>query len=344
MVNSLVISVVIPAHNAGRTLMDCLQAIRRSTHPDYEVIVVDDASTDNTRQIALQYGCRVSRLAENVGAAQAKNTGAAEATGEILLFTDADIVLAPDALELVAAGFGDPTVSGVVGLLGQKLRYGDFCSQFKNLWMHHTYARLAKRGEAQRGVGLFYTSIAAIRRSVFQEMGGFDPHYRGASVTEDIEFGQRLLSAGHIVRLDARLEVEHLKHYTLSGLLKTDLQRAFGLTKTWLRKKLDPAQRAAGQKYYASVPWSFILSVPLAWLLPLLALPFLWTGERLWALIMLADYVGILLLNAAFLHTLYGVRGGVFLLQSSLFLPIDLWVSGLGVLWAIVDYWRGKRY
>lgn len=342
--SSLVISVVIPAHNAARTLADCLQAIRRSTYPHYEVIVVDDASTDDTRQIALQYGCRVASLGENVGAARAKNIGASEATGEIVLFTDADILLAPATLELVAANFSDQTVSGVVGLLGRELRYGNFGSQFKNLWMHHTYARLAGRVDARRGVGLFYTSIAAIRRTVFEQMGGFDPHYQGASVTEDIEFGQRLMTAGHVVRLDGRLQVEHLKHYTLSGLLKTDLQRAFGLTKTWLRKKLEPAQRAAGQKYYASVPWSFILAVPLAWLLPLLAVLFLWTGERQWALLTLADWVAILLLNAPFLRTLYLARGAAFLVQSSLFLPIDLWVSGLGAMWAIIDYLCGKRY
>jgi len=305
---------------------------------------VDDASSDDTRQIALQYGCQVSSLEENVGAAQAKNIGVSKARGEIVLFTDADIVLAPDTLALVAENLRDSTSSGVVGLLGPRLRYSDFCSQFKNLWMYHTYARLARSEEARRGVGLFYTSIAAIRRAVFEQMGGFDPHYRGASVTEDIEFGQRLLTAGHMVRLDARLQVEHLKHYSLSALLKTDLQRARGLTMTWLRKKLEPAQRAAGQKYYASVPWSFVLGVPLAWLLPVLALLFLWTGNRLWAMLAAADCIGILLLNASFLRTLYEVRGAAFLWQSSLFLPIDLWVSGLGVLWAIVDYARGKRY
>jgi glycosyltransferase involved in cell wall biosynthesis len=343
-VSSIVISVVIPAHNAGRTLADCLQAIGHSTYRDYEVIVVDDASTDDTRQIALQYGCKVSSLQKNVGAARAKNIGAAEATGEIVLFTDADIVLMPDTMDLVAANLSDQTISGVVGLLGRKLRYGNFGSQFKNLWMHHTYARLARRADAERGVGLFYTSIAAIRRAVFEQMGGFDPQYRGSSVTEDIEFGQRLLTAGHIVRLDGRLQVEHLKHYSLAGVLKTDLQRAFGLTKTWLRKKLEPAQRAAGQKYYASVPWSFILSVPLAWLLPLLVLLLLWTGDKVWALLMLAGYAGIVLLNGSFLRTLCQARGAAFVVQSSLFLPIDLWVSGLGALWAILDYLCGKRY
>jgi glycosyltransferase involved in cell wall biosynthesis len=339
-----VISVVIPAHNAAGTLDECLQAIHRSNYSDYEVIVVDDASTDETRQLASRHNCRVVCLQENIGAARSKNLGAAEAEGDIILFTDADILLQPDTLGLVVQNLSNSSVAGVVGLLGRDLRYNNFSSQFKNLWMHHTYARLAGGRDAERGVGLFYTSIAAIRKDVFELMGGFDPHYRGASVTEDIEFGQRLLTAGHTVRLDGRLTVEHLKRYSLGGLMTTDLRRAFGLTKTWLRKKLEPAQRATGPKYYASVPWSFVLSVPLAWLLPVLVAFALWTRQTAWAILAWLDYSAILLLNAPFLSTLYQERGWLFLLQSCLFLPADLWVSGLGVLWAVLDYLRGNRY
>ena len=210
--------------------------------------------------------------------------------------------------------------------------------------MYHTYARLAKSSNAQRGVGLFFTSIAAIRKHIFVQRKGFDVHYRGASITEDIEFGQRLLTAGEIVRLDSRLTVEHLKHYSLRELLQTDLQRAFGLTKTWIRKKLETAQQAVVEKYYQSVPWSFVLSVPLAWLLPIFVGLFAWTRQSVWLWLAVLDYGGILMANAPFLRTLFQVRGCRFLLQCCLFLPVDLWVSGLGVLWAFGDYLAGNRY
>lgn len=342
--SGLMISVVIPVHNAAQTLDECLQAICRSNYPDYEVLVVDDASTDNTVSVAKRYSCRVISLPENVGAARAKNVGAKEAKGDIILFTDADVVLQPDTLYIIAAHFQDPTVAGVVGLLGEKLRYSNFSSHFKNLWMHYTYKRLAASKDAEQGVGVFLTSIAAIRKEIFEQMGGFDPNYRGASVTEDIEFGQRLLSAGHKIRLDNRLAVEHLKYYSFIGLLKTDFERAFGLTKTWLRKKLDPALRATGQRYYASVPWFFILGVPMAWLLPMFILLTLGTQQLIWGLAALGTYVTILLANTPFLNALRQARGWIFGLQSCLFLPLDLWVSGLGVLWAVVDYLRGNRY
>lgn len=338
------ISVVIPVHNAARTLDECLQALYCSDYADYEVVVVDDASTDDTVLVAKQYPCRVVSLPDNVGAARAKNLGAKEARGEIILFTDADIVVQPDTLRIVAEHFQDQSVAGVVGLLSEKLRYSNFSSHFKNLWMYYTYKRLAASKRAEQGVGVFLTSIAAIRKEIFDRMGGFDPNYRGASVTEDIEFGQRLLSAGHKIRLDSRLAVEHLKYYSFQGLIKTDFERAFGLTKTWLRKKLDPAFRGKGQKYYASVPWFFILGVPLAWLLPVFVLLGLCTRQLTWWLVALLTYAAILLVNTPFLNALRCARGWLFGLQSCLFLPLDLWVSGLGVLWATVDYLRGNRY
>ena len=338
------ISVVIPAHNAAETLGDCLQAILSSDHAEYEVVVVDDASSDTTARIAQELGCRVVRLPENTGAAQAKNTGARHARGDVLLFTDADIVLQTDTIRLVAEDLSDPAIAGVVGLLGQKVRCGNFSSQFKNQWMHYTYKRLAESRDAARGVGVFFTSLAAIRREVFERMGGFDTHYLGASVTEDIEFGQRLLSAGHRIWLDRRLTVEHLKRYTISSLVRTDVERAFGLTKTWLRKKLESAQRSGGQRYYASVPWFFVLGVPLAWLLPVLVVCAVFAGQPRCVWLAVFVFGAIQMLNAAFLDALRKAGGLAFCLLSCLFLPVDLWVSGLGVLWATADYLAGNRY
>jgi glycosyltransferase involved in cell wall biosynthesis len=333
------ISIIIPVYNAARTLPDCLGALLASDYPNFEVIVVDDASTDNSAEVASQQGAQVLRQPQNIGAARAKNRGAAAATGEILFFTDADIVVRPDTLQRIATTLADPSLAGVVGLLGERLRYGNFASQYKNLWMHFTY----QRQPAGRPVGLFYTSAAAIRRAVFQAFGGFDENYSGASVTEDIEFGQRLLAAGQRVVLDKALQVEHLKHYTLPGLLRTDRERAYGLMQTWLRRTLSPGPR---QPTYASVPWYFQLAVPASLTVPLtllLALP--WSGRRRQlAYLALGEWLGLLLLNWPFLAFLGRLRGPRFFAQSALFLPVNLWTSALGILDALKDRLRGKHY
>ncbi len=327
------ISVVIPVHNGERTLAQCLAAICQMERPPDEVIVVDDASTDRTAEIASRFPCRIVRLTENVGAARAKNRGAAVAQGDILFFTDADVVVPPQLLTWLLENYADETVTGVVGLLGTELPYEDFPSQFKNLWMHHTYARLPAY------VGLFYTSAASIRRAAFAAEGGFDESYRGASVTEDMDFGQRLLTAGYRIRFDRRLEVQHLKRYGLRELLRTDLERARALTKIWLRNKLAHVPR----KHFASVPWYSAASVPLAGLgfLGILVAPFWPQGGGALAIL---SYAAILALNWPFLSFLGRQRGWRFFLQAALFLPPDLFVSGLGIVAGFWDVMRGRRY
>jgi len=328
------ISVVIPVYNGAKTLAECLEAIYASDYSDYDVIVVDDASTDESRAIAERYPCRIMSQPVNKGAAWAKNEGALAAHGEIIFFTDADVIIQPDTLRTIAEDFQDDSLVGVVGLLGHRLRYANFHSQFKNLWMHYTYRRQPKY------VGLFFTSVASIRRKRFLTMGAFDEHYQGASVTEDIEFGQRLLTDGCKVLLDQRLTVEHVKHYGFWGLLKCDLQRSRGLCMTFLRNKLG----RTGRKHWASVPWFFTLGVPLAGLIVLFALFALVSWRPVWWLPALGAYVMLVALNWPFLGFMGKLRGKWFLLRSCLFLPLNLFVSGLGIVWAIADYARGQRY
>jgi len=328
------ISVVIPVHNGAATLPRCLEALVASVYENVEIIVVDDASTDDTPAVAARYPCRLLRLPENVGAARAKNFGAQEAKGEILFFTDADVYVPPPALAYVAEDLADPEVDGVVGLLARDCPHENFASQFKNLWMHFTYLRQPRR------VGLFFTSAAAIRREIFIREGGFDPHYQGASITEDIEFGQRLLSRGYRIVMDKRLTVVHDKHYTMGDLLRTDLLRARGLMQTWLRNRLSKTKRA----HYASVPWYFGAGVLMMGLATLWALAALALGQAqlLWGVGLFI--LGALVLNSPFLLALGRWRGGVFFLQSALFLLVDLYVSGLGILVGVWDFLRGKRY
>ncbi len=328
------ISVIIPTYNAARTLDDTLQAVFASQYPDVEVIVVDDGSTDASAEIAGRYPCTVVRLPANIGAARAKNAGAERASGDIVFFTDADCLIRPDALRLIAGDLADASVSGVVGLLDTRLRYNDFASQYKNLWMHFTYLRLPRR------VGVFYTSAAAARRADFAAMGGFDNNYTGASITEDIDLGQRFLTAGHVLVSEKRLLVEHVKHYSWRDLFKTDFARAGALTKILLRKKL--ANRGAKQKYYASVPWYFALGVPLSWLCVAgLLAALLWPPALLAAL---ACFLGVVLLNWPFVRFMRQQRGWLFFVQSCLFLLPDMFVSGLGIIHALVSFVQGKRY
>ena len=109
-------SVIVPAYNAGKTIGDCLGALtRQSLVPAvYEIIVVDDGSKDGTAEIVKTFSVRYLRQA-NRGPATARNHGAREARGEIILFTDSDCVPSADWIAEMTKPFGDPDVVAVKG-------------------------------------------------------------------------------------------------------------------------------------------------------------------------------------------------------------------------------------
>src|SRR5438046_3174896 len=95
------ISVVIPARDAESVLSRCLDAIEQSSHIPHELIVVDDNSTDSTAAIAHRSGAKVLKTIAQSGPGGARNLGARAATGEVLLFVDADVVIQPNTLARV---------------------------------------------------------------------------------------------------------------------------------------------------------------------------------------------------------------------------------------------------
>jgi GT2 family glycosyltransferase len=323
------ISVVIPTRNGARTLSACLESLCAVSFPLAEIIVVDDASDDATGDIARRFDCRLIRADENIGAARAKNRGARVATGDVLFFTDDDVIVARDALARLAEDFDDARVAGVVGLLDRQIPFDDFASNFKNLWMRFTYERMPRER-----IGLFYTSVAAMRREIFLQLGGFDENYRGASIAEDTEFGQRVWAAGHNIVLDPRVGVTHCKHYTPREVLRTDFLRARALMLLRLRKW--------GQPFYTSVPRFYQLAVPTIFAaLACLALAFFSTSFLAASALWLFTFYFLFFPWLAFLAR---ERGARFALIAALFQPIDAMVVGLGMLQAAVEFLQGRRY
>ncbi len=323
------LSVVIPTHNGADTLAACLHSLCSASPPPDEIVVVDDASSDGTAEIARRFQCRVGRVDENIGAARAKNRGAQAAGGGILFFTDDDTIVSREAVAHVIGALDNSSVAGVVGLLARETPFHDFASAFKNLWMRFTYARLPRER-----IGVFYTSVAAIRRDLFLQLGGFDENYSGASIAEDTEFGQRVWSAGRRLDLDPRVAVTHCKHYTLAQVLTTDLQRARALMLIRLRKW--------GQPFFTSVPLFYQLAVPVIFAAILcLALAAVFPGSVWLSVLLLVVFYG---LNAPWLRYLADERGVGFTVLAALFQPVDVVAVGLGMCIAMVEFARGVRY
>lgn len=181
-------SVIVPVYNGAETLAACLAALQQQTQPPQEIIVVDDGSTDGTAAVAAEFGVSLLRQA-NAGPAAARNRGAQAASGEILLFTDADCVPAPDWAARMVVPFQDPDVVGAKG--EYRTQQPGLVARFVQQEYQERYGRMA----GQDQIDFIDTYAAAYRRQAFLASGGFDSSFPTASV-EDQELSFRLAARG----------------------------------------------------------------------------------------------------------------------------------------------------
>ena len=211
------ITVIVPVRNAAEHLDRCLESLQKSTFRNFECIVVDDASTDNSADVAERHDCKVIRSLVNRGPAAARNRAIPEAAGEILYFLDADVCVSPGSLARVAECFeGEADLDAVIGSYDAEPDEPDFLSQYRNLFHHFVHQ------EANEEAFTFWSGCGAIRRSVLASYTGFSEKYKRPSV-EDIELGYRMHADARRMRLDKQLRVKHLKKWSFWNILKTDV-------------------------------------------------------------------------------------------------------------------------
>ena len=229
------LSIVIPAFNAAGHLRVCLQALETGADSVHEIIVVDDGSTDETREVAAEFPVTLIQASERRGPAFARNLGAKAATGDILVFLDADVCVHADTIERIRQSFeSDPELDALIGSYDSSPRSQDFLSQYRNLMHHHVHQRGAQEAST------FWSGCGAIRRTLFLEHNGFDEAF-GRPAIEDIELGYRLQRAGRKIELDRTLQVTHLKRWTFWGLVRADIcDRGIPWTELILRDKFMP--------------------------------------------------------------------------------------------------------
>jgi hypothetical protein len=230
------LSVIVPVHGHAPELAECLAALQGTAPPGTELIVVDDASPDDAAGVAERLGTRVLRLARNVGPAGARNAGARAARGNLLVFVDADVVVAPGALARVVRTFSSrPELAAVFGSYDDEPRARGLVSQYRNLLHHFVH----QTGDADAST--FWAGCGAIRRAAFEAVGGFDAERFPRPSIEDIELGARLRRAGYRILLDKDLLATHLKRWTLGGVIRTDvLARALPWSRLILESRDAP--------------------------------------------------------------------------------------------------------
>ena len=295
------ISVIVPVRDGGDAFRACLASLAACEPPAHELIVVVDGADGGSAALASAAGANVVQLASAVGPARARNIGAASASGDVLLFVDADVVVPPALIGRVAAYLQSaPDMAAVIGSYDAAPADPGFLSQYRNL-LHH-YVHQTGREDAST----FWCGCGAIRRAVFLDADGFNGGFSDPSI-EDIEFGYRLRRAGFRIRLAKDLQVTHLKRWTPLLLLRTDIfARAVPWTRLIIQSRTLPNDLNVSTRSRASVALVFALTVALA------AAPWVRGGG---AVAILAA-LGLMAANTGFYGFLWRVRGPVFTLAA----------------------------
>lgn len=211
------ISVIIPVHAGGEAFLECIQALKPTLGMNDEIIVVADGESDGAWREAVKWGARVLLNVQTQGPAAARNLGAQAASGDILLFIDADVVVKPDTLDLVREAFKrDAGLAALIGSYDSDPSAQSFLSQYRNLLHHFTHQHSCENAAT------FWGACGAIRRKIFIDSGWYDERYSRPCV-EDIELGYRLNRAGYRILLRKDIQVTHLKEWTAASMLRTDV-------------------------------------------------------------------------------------------------------------------------
>ena len=219
------VSVVIPVYNKAETIGPVLEAVYNSTYPNFEVVLVNDCSTDNCMEVlrgfAGRYPHRLVALKENMGVSKARNIGSGKAAGEIILFIDADCIIMPETMARCVEKLSGSGASCVGGAYTKDAWDEDFFSNFQSLYIHYVETK-------NEHPDYIATHCMAIRKDLFQEFGGFvENSFIGhqASV-EDVEFSHRLIQAGHRLLRPASIQVRHMFGFNFNRSIRNAVKKS----------------------------------------------------------------------------------------------------------------------
>ena len=219
-------SVIVCSYNGAKTLDRCLTSLKDIHYPDYEVILVDDGSTDETPEIAARHSWVRTIRQENKGLSFARNVGAHASTGEVIVYTDSDCMADPDWLYYLIGTLLSGNFAGVGG--------PNISPPAEN-WVQACVSA-APGGPSH----VLLTDVVAehipgcnmaFHRWAFDQVGGFDHEYRKAG--DDVDFCWRLQQSGGVIAFSPAAIVWHYRRFTLKAFRKQ--QEGYGEAESMLR-------------------------------------------------------------------------------------------------------------
>jgi len=202
--NRSVLSLVSVNYNKASVLTAFFDSIYSNGFNHFELIFIDDCSTDASVDIAKNYPCRIVRNEHNIGPAASRNIGAKMAKGNVLVFTDTDITIDPGGLELINKHFTQNGVKAMFGKLAfppvRNTRIGRF-------WLYDEEEACHYGGVITGMVNCWSSTLGAVDRELFLSFGGFNEFFKGADI-EDHELAAKILEH-HQVFYDENLTFHH---------------------------------------------------------------------------------------------------------------------------------------
>ena len=337
------ISVIIPNYNGSSTIGRCLEAAFSSEYDNFEVIVADDCSTDNSTEIIKKFSCKLISLDKHSGASKTRNAGADNSSGEILFFIDADCLLQKYTLEVVNRAFNEtimfspphpPLGKGgqggvVIGGTYTAIPYDkDFFSTFQSIFINYSETK-------KEPPDYIPTHAMIISRDIFMKSGGFQENF--LPILEDVEFSHRLSKMGYKLTMNPEILVRHIFNFTLIKSLKNAFRKSLYWTIYSLRNK-DLLADSGTASYELKI------NVAALFLNALLAMLFFYFMNAAFLISILLICAVNLNASKGLIKAFYKAKGFSFVISATLYytlvypLPV-----GLGVLGGIMQYIRNNK-
>jgi poly-beta-1,6 N-acetyl-D-glucosamine synthase len=241
------VSIIVPCYNEGKVIKDTLKSLANLNYSNYEIVVVDDGSTDDTLEVLAQQDRSINprnvhmslHIKENGGKASALNHGISKANGEFILCVDGDSQLQPDSIRHALKHFKDQEVGAVAGFV-EVANQGNLLAKFQE-FEYLIGLNFVRRALANYGiVPVIPGPIGMFRKSVLEEVGGFADDRN--LMAEDAELSLRIVMAGHKVQSEERMIAYTEAPEDLSSLLRQRYRWNRGIIQAFRMNALEMAR------------------------------------------------------------------------------------------------------
>jgi poly-beta-1,6-N-acetyl-D-glucosamine synthase len=333
-----IVSVVVPAYNEAKTIGSCVRSLLSSDYPQFEIILVDDGSTDSTPAEMKKFeghpGIKIV-LKKNGGKASALNHGYLFSKGEIIIFADADGIFGTDTIKRLVEAFVDDKIACCCGNdapIGLHFNI----TKLQNLQAHVGTGYVRRALAYMNCLPIVSGNIGAFRRSVLDEIGLFKEGFIG----EDLELTWRIHKAGYRVAFEPRALVRAEAPHTLKGLWNQRVRWARGFIQT-LRIHHDLLFKKSAFGFYLPLNAIAMLIIPLLQLASIMLLPVLLIFMPRAVSMSMLDLIGWLGIGFALFVAVFAIalvrawKDLRYLWVIPLWVPYSLFIDAV-MLWAII--------